>query len=199
MKNLVWAALLAAAVPSVSLASTFVVNGQIEMVGEDSVTVDYWAFDLATPGNVTIDTLSMNFYDYYMDPHIRLFVDDGVLQAEDEIAANDDSDSTYGDGSVHRYDSYLGRYLDAGSYLLAISMFSFETTDAVAGVNDLIQFRCDSAVTGPCDHADYQITFTGVTSVDGATATTTSPVPVPPAAALLGGAVLMLGGLRRRG
>lgn len=191
--------MLAAAVPSVSLASTFVANGQIEMVGGGSVSVDYWAFDVATPGAVTIDTLSMYSYDYYMDPHIRLFANDGVLDAEDEIAANDDSDFTYDDGSVHSYDSYLSVNLNAGSYLLAISMFQLDTTEAVAGVNDLIQFRCDSAVTGPCDHADYQITFTGVASVDGATATAASPVPVPPAAALLGGAVLMLGGLRRRG
>lgn len=203
MNNFLWAALLAVAAPSVASASTFVVSGQIVPVGapsENSVSVDYWSFDVETYGTVTIDTLSMDYFDYYMDPYIYLFSDDGDLSSDDYIAQNDDSYETYDDGSVHGFDSYLSMNLSAGAYVLAISAYFFGTDAAVSGINDETSYPdCSAAVTGPCDHADYQITFSGVSSVTGGSVVPTTPVPLPPAAALLGGAVFGLGALRRFG
>lgn len=147
-------------------------------------TVDYIYFTVNSPGTITIDVLSFELNDAdwswvdvngdgevaFLDSYIRLFRDDGSLGTDDQIAYNDDSSSTFGDGSIESYDSYLSLDFTADdlatgdSFVLAISNYSLSLNSAVAGVN--------SSSFGPwtqdffqSDHGDYRVTFTGEVTV----------------------------------
>ena len=69
------------------------------------------------------------------DPFIYLFRDDGSLGVDDLIGSNDDSSSTFGDGSVHSFDSFLSQNLLAGNYILAIGAFNLSVGEAISQVN----------------------------------------------------------------
>ena len=162
------------------------------------------ANDYPTSQRVTIDTLSWErgFVDIngdsngesinidvngdgeiaFLDTYTYLFHDDGSLDASDLIASNDDSDFTFDDGSIHRYDSFLEADLAPGDYILAIGSFFLSPDDAIDRFNDGNQYPFDA--DGPSDHGDYQITFGGNVSVTGSF---TGPTIVPePASLLLG-------------
>jgi T1SS-143 domain-containing protein len=145
--------------------------------GEDSEgepptsTVDSWFFTVNSAGNIIIDTRSMepNGIDVngdgeiaYFDPYIYVFTNDNG-QPGTLIASNDDSSSTYGDGSIHAYDSYLSLNLPAGSYILKIGAYYLSEEEARSGVNQDSYYPIGQY--GPIDHGDYQITFHGDVTV----------------------------------
>jgi hypothetical protein len=121
--------------------------------------IQYLSFEVAEPGEVTIDLLSYEFYEQYFDPYIWLFRDSAKPDAGDLVAVNDDVDLPIGsgDGSVHRFDSYLKLVLDRGRYLLAIDVYPSDLQDVLTG------FAADNAdrLFGSADYADYQVTVTG--------------------------------------
>ena len=189
-------------VVSATYGAPLVVEGTINALSSNSCTVDYWNFTVDAPGTVTVDVLSMEIrpnghtYDVngdgeiaFIDPMIRLFSDDGHLDSGDLVATNDDSSQTYGDGSIHYYDSYLSQYLGLGDYVLAISAYNLSVSEALSGVN-----YCASPYT-TCfqrnDHGDYQITFDGI-APEGA------DVPEPATLLLFGVGAAGLAVLRRR-
>ncbi|CAA6801210.1 MAG: odd Oz/ten-m homolog 4 [uncultured Sulfurovum sp.] len=111
----------------------------------DYNTVDHWIFNFEG-GNLEIDTIT----EYSGDSRNIDIDNDGISQPVDlwiyvfkkdsndnwqQVANNDDSSQTYGDGSVHMYDSYLNLNLDEGVYLLAVSNFSLNSSDALSGQN----------------------------------------------------------------
>jgi len=143
-------------------------------------SVDYWHFTANSTGPVTIDVLAWEGFNgrgsttglvdingdgelTFVDSAIRLFIDDGNLDAGDHIAFNDDSANTFGDGSIRTTDPFLSLTLVPGDYLLAIGVFGFELSNALAGVNPVSRSlqTFQSGVLMDSDHADYQITFTG--------------------------------------
>lgn len=157
--------------------------------------------DSLSTQRVTIDTLSwerdsadyngdgnLGFFDVngdgeiaYLDTHTYLFRNDGSLDTSDYIASNDDSDSTFSDGSIYHYDSYLEADLEPGEYILAIGNFYLSIDDAIDRFNDGNQYPFDT--NGSSDHGDYQISFGGNLSVTGSL---TGPTPVPePGSAIL--------------
>lgn len=170
--------------------ASVIVQDQIEIIsgtpsnqGGDATEVDYWYFTANTNGIVTIDTLSwLTDFDgdgeyYFMDPYIGLFNDDGSLDAADLITLNDDSGSTFSDGSVSGLDSFLSLSLNAGNYVLAITDYNATTTGLVNGVNlngyypayssdgsSIIYNSSGSDIS----YADYQITFGGDVTVQNA-------------------------------
>lgn len=214
--------LCALAVTSSSMKAALVVDGSIFEVLNSSgtrigSTVDHWRFKVNSPGVVTIDVLSweVDFQDWdsdlnylevfdvngdgeiaFFDSVIWLFNDDGVLDAGDAIATNDDSGSTFGDGSIITYDSYLSLNLAAGNYVLAIGAFSLDVNEAIAGLNNSTQFPWTAnGVSNPTpniDHGDYRITWTGDLAITG------SPhASIPESSSLLCCGIVALGLLVR--
>ena len=118
----------------------------------------------------------------FLDTYTYLFRNDGSLDATDFVMSNDDSDFTFGDGSIHRYDSFLEADLAPGDYVLAIGSFFLSPDDAIDRFNDGNQYPFDA--NGSSDHGDYQLTFGGNVSVTGSL-TGLTRVPEP-ASLLLG-------------
>ncbi|MBX3433157.1 MAG: DVUA0089 family protein [Pirellulales bacterium] len=214
--------LCALAVASSSLKAALVVDGSIFQVLNSSgtrigSTVDHWYFKVNSPGVVTIDVLSweIDYQDWdsdsnvlevfdvngdgeiaFFDSVIWLFNDDGVLDSGDAITFNDDSSSTFGDGSIITYDSYLSLNLAAGNYVLAIGAFSLDVSEAVAGFNNSTSFPWTAdGVSNPTqniDHGDYRITWTGDLTITG------SPyASIPESSSLLCCGIVALGLLVR--
>ena len=113
-------ALLSAGLCLSALSATAAsVDGQIHAVYDNTgsqigSTVDHIRFTVDTAGTVKIDILSWESDPLsgapidlngdgeitFLDTYIYLFRDDGSLDSSDYIAHNDDSDHTYGDGSI---------------------------------------------------------------------------------------------------
>ena len=138
-----------------------VVQGFIEPIGNGRDKVDHWIFNYSG-GELIIDTLSElndNGHSYIdidgdgiqlgVDIYIYLYKKDGNGQWQ-IVASDDDSSETYGDGSSHKYDSYLKRSLEEGEYLLAVGNFSLSSANALAGSNGAGNYPGGGA---------YQITF----------------------------------------
>ena len=161
-----------------------VVNGQIDWVGGTPVgdpangstisTIERIYFRVNTGGVIEIDTLSWETdgswvdvngdgEDVFFDPYIYLFNDDGSLDAGDLIDANDDSDDTFGDGSITVLDSYLSLNLAAGDYVLTIGSYFHDVNEAITGINE--GFGPVDSNLLVTDHGDYRATFTGDVSI----------------------------------
>lgn len=176
------AALMALSAGGAAQAAT-IVRGSIDSISgrPGFIEVDYWDFTVNSAGTVSIDVLA-NGIDFgngtsYLDSHLRLFRNDGSLNASDFITGNDDASLRRGsrDGSVSGLDSFLSRSLDIGSYTLAISDYFLSTREAVAGL------QRDTIFGGV---GDYQLTFTGDVTVAGVD--DAEPTSVPEPASLLG-------------
>lgn len=179
-----------AAMAATNTVDDLVVTGTIT---DNPASIDYWQFDVTTPGTVTIDVLSRNLLPgdggsgaSRLDSQIYLFDYDnggdlGMLGTL--VGANDDGyEAGYGDGSNHRYDSFLSLSLGAGSYVLSISDFLFTEAEARLGMDT-------TGSNFPGTFADYQITFTGID---------VAPVPLPAALPLMLAGMGALGFVGRR-
>lgn len=171
-------------------------------------------------GTVTLDVLGRGFDQGpnrrgLSDPYLYLFSDDGDVGLDDFIALNDDSRSTYGDGSVHRYDSFLSVTLRTGRYVAFVGGYGWgnhitarSTTARARFVpQGFLQFdgadpRAGARLRDGYALEDYRLTITGdgVRFADDFRAPrrsgTAAAVPLPIPLVLLGGAVAGLAGLR---
>ncbi|MBL8746068.1 MAG: DVUA0089 family protein [Phycisphaerae bacterium] len=149
-----------------------------------SSTIDKIFFRVNTAGTITMDVLSWE-WNYttnmrvdvngdgefaFLDPEIRLFRDDGSLDAGDHLGSNDDSSSTFADGSVDRIDSFMSMALPVGDYILCIGAHSssFTIANAIAGMNPAAMTPATTNGTLAFtinDHGDYRVTFTGDVSI----------------------------------
>jgi hypothetical protein len=202
-----------------SAQAAFVTNGNLFAAYDPSgaqlgSTVDHWYFTVNTAGTVSFDLLSMEvdenngslFVDVngdgeiaFSDPYIYLFFDDGSLDAADVIAVvDDDFSNTYGDGSIHGYDSYLSLPLVPGNYAFAVGAFGLSTDDAIDGFNDFNTYPVTTDYL-PNDHGDYQITWDGDVTITRDPGTgVTAATPEPASLAMFGIGSLGLAFLRRR-
>ena len=212
MKKAFIATLLVLASLSSAAAS---LEGTIRAINDQSgtrigSTVDHWKFTARSTGLVAIDVLSWEAPSgiatdlngdgeiAFFDSAIYLFRDDGALDASDMVAANNDSSSTFDDGSQSELDSSLSLKLTAGNYLLAIGAYLLNELDAISGINHATYYPVSCATpTGSCtrvqnDHGDYRITITGDVTAP------TSGLPEPAAIGLIGLGLAGLGILNRR-
>jgi hypothetical protein len=189
------------------------VGAPYSTISDVHTTVDHVRFTANAPGIVEFDLLSWEGGVHYeglstptdlngdgeiafFDTHIRLFRDDGFLDAADLLSSNDDSTSTIGDdGSIHSRDSWLSYNLPAGEYILAVGALDLEVQEAIAGFD----FTSRGPATHPLDypsamiindHGDYRVTFIGDVTV--------MPVPAPGAAMLAFLGLGAVGWLKRR-
>jgi PEP-CTERM motif len=163
-------------------------------------TVGIHRFTVNSPGSVTFDILSWEGAGgsstspptdingdgeiAFFDAHIRLY--NALTNAL--VMANDDSDATFGDGSIYNRDAFMSANLAAGDYFLAVGSFDFNDADALSGSafgTGPITWNGASYVVA--DHGDYRLTVTG----------DVSEIPEPGAMALAG-LVLAGVGLARR-
>jgi hypothetical protein len=193
----------------------------VDAQGVTGSTVDHWDFTVNTAGNIGIDLLSWETklgtnVDVngdgeiaMVDTHIRLFADDGSLDAADFLFANNKSIWTLGDGSISIRDSYLNKNLAIGNYTLAVGAYNLTTAEAIAQTNSPNNYPIGGGVIGGpegdntvnYDHGDYQITWTGdVTITGGPGVGQGTPIPEPTTVALLGIGLVGLAGaeVRRR-
>ena len=220
VRGLVVTVALCAVLAATNYAFAFVTSGTIYEVQDEfgsdiGSTVDHWYFTVNSAGIVVIDTLSWEVdsedFDFdsdynetidvngdgeiaFIDVYIYLFSDDGSLDVDDLLYSNDDSFNTFGDGSIHGYDSYLSVFLNPGDYILAIGAFYLDTNEAVAGFNEQ-SYPLSADGLGNyifIDHGDYQITWTGDLTI------TRGPIPEPGSAVLAAIAVVGLSAARRR-
>ena len=117
------------------------VSGSITKSDNRTAEVDYWSFTLAKPNQgertiIDVDAFGLDFGNGIneLDPHIRIFKDDGALDIENAIRNSNNSNNS----GETREDPFLsiGRNgLDAGDYILAISSANLSVEEAVKGVN----------------------------------------------------------------
>lgn len=172
-------------------------------------TIDHIPFRVNAAGSITFTVLSYEQSGFFtapidmngdgeiafIDSYVRVFRNDGSLDAGDHLGANDDA-GVVNPGSINTRDSFLSLVLPVGNYILTIGAPFHSIGDAIAGVNP----TGSPMTVGPAsayqlrvnDHGDYRVTIGGNVTL----------IPLPPAA--WGGAATLAGlGLfriaRRRG
>lgn len=205
MKHVVLSSLLALSLASTAQAA--VISGSIYNVDGDNdglvddLKIAQIQFDVTAGTTVFFDSLvweatgvDLNGDGYLTGFDAQLSLFDGVTR----IAYNDDSWSTYGDGSVHHYDSTISwTFADAGTYLITLGQLYHHESQALQGYMADVGFY---DYQGNDDSfGAWQLTMTvtdGVLSnlfeVNGAA------VPVPATLGLLGLGLLAVGASRRR-
>jgi hypothetical protein len=174
-------------------ASALIVSGEIisDYNGDGffgDLSVDQIYFDVTAGTTVQFDVLAFEELNdlngdgeiTQLDPQLMLFSGNSLL------ASNDDSGSTFSDGSESILDSWLSyTFASAGTYWVSIGEFPYSTADALQG------FSLDGGRVRFTDHADWQLTLTpsdGSLSnvlVNGE-AIPHEPVPEPATMTLLG-------------
>lgn len=117
------------------------VSGSIMKSDNRTAEVDYWSFTVARPDRgertiIDVDAFGLEFDNGIseLDPHIRLFKDDGSLDIEDALRNSNNSNNS-GETPEDPFLSIGRNGLDAGDYILAISSAGMNLEEAVEGVN----------------------------------------------------------------
>ncbi|WP_281018759.1 FecR domain-containing protein [Minwuia sp. IMCC3077] len=142
--------------------------------GEGSVQFIFFTLSAETAITITTDGPTT-------DPEIFLFNDDGSLDAEDFLASDDDDGLPAGSFSnaIINTGDEIGN-LPAGDYVLAVSDFSLDLDEAVAGIND---------EGGSLSEGDIAVTFQVTTGTIQVTTGGSAAVGIDPGNDLLiGGA-----------
>lgn len=140
MKNIFKAMLLVAGLGMAAASGAAVINGQIRTIdgNGDGVVNDLKisrvTFSVTAGTHVFFDSLvrESNGTDLNGDGFITGFDNYMVLfNGTSRLAADDDSAATFGDGSVHTYDSTLDwTFATAGTYMVTLGQLTY--TDAMA-------------------------------------------------------------------
>ena len=172
-----------AALASIGSAHANVITQDLTLTASGPGSVGYFAFSVSSASQVTSFTSSVlgTGGTAPFDPVLGLFRNDGVLDASDFIASNDDGCpvSTCGP-AVSFFNAIIVTNLTAGNYLLAVGDFPFTLAEVLSGQSANARF-------GP-----IRLTVSSPDNV------LTSQVPLPGTAALFGLGLVGLAGLARR-
>ena len=196
----------------VSSSQAGVINGQIRTIdgNGDGITNDLKisrvTFSVTAGTHVFFDSLVrettgvdingdgvITGFDNYM----RLFNTTGG-----SLAANDDSSSTYGDGSVHVYDSTIDwTFAQAGQYMITLGQLSYTEQEAKQGYKPNAQYF---AYDGNQNFGAWRLTTTTTNGTlsslreVGVALPEVSPVPEPASLLLLCAGLAAFGVSRRK-
>jgi len=125
------------------------------------------------------------------DNEMRLF-DGSTL-----LASNDDSTLTYGDGSVHPFDSaFYWTFSQAGSYVVTLGQHGYGNEDALLGYQAGLAYK---PIVGFQAFGAWRLGLNALTgSVDNVREVGAAEVPEPGTLALFGAGLACAGLLRRR-
>jgi hypothetical protein len=209
MQNFLRAMLFLAGIGLASAAGAAVINGQIRNIdgdgdgAVDDLKISRVTFSVTAGTRVFFDSLvrestgtDLNGDGFItgFDNYMVLFNGTTVLQR------NDDSSVTFGDGSVHQYDSTLDyTFVDAGTYMVTLGQLSYSDSEALQGfdVN-----RLYAAYDGSENFGAWRLTMSAtdgtLSDVSEVGVTAATDVPEPAGLALLGAGFLGFVAARRK-